>query len=642
MSTNITINANGSDAYKSTTNPLLDFYVRVSKNPDMEYDNFKCLFTEMYSGFERNPSSFIKLLNFQRNILGGNGIRMYLWLGLSIAKVNMSSDLYIELVIWLKQYSKDLYQLSRLANFSNERLELDIYAKNVYNQLLKLLTGDTLDLDLMSFKYLSHKGEHWISETVYIWKKVGEYLKQNSDFKQILQRTTSLPNHNNLGDDIRKLFNDNYKNTISPKLQRKLKVCVNSRLHLTDYLLAGKHFDGSLFNFSKLDEKSESLKIATEIGQCASIATSKLLQTISSLKNKPDILTDTQKLLISGSDNYFELLKLKKIVAKEVGVDLSKEVYNYYINNNNKDILLENQIKERIDRIREQVMPMFTNNFSLIDFVNSFICIMDRSGSMSGTPLESGLFQLLVMTILFRVKNIIYFDSNIEVKKVTEDDLDGSILKLVKKIYTSVQGSTELIKALDYLETIKASNKNVVIITDSDCDPYIYSNNPFHSALNCLINRYLPTNRYIILNVKETKMSFPYLNFHKNVSYINGICCLDFLIEALIISSRDSKPLTPELVLECCLNSNRFKFNNKIEQLFSKPDSINVKPLDEIFIKDLFTRWQTLLPKNKTTKSGDQKHISKILRDTDVNNDNNNNYSYNNSYSYSYSDSDSD
>jgi len=625
LGSNLTLNAKGATAFNSSGQPLIDFFVRASKQPVMTIEEFTMLFTEMHSAFSTNPKAFIKLLNFQRNIKGGNGIKMYLWLGLLLLKSSASSELYKNILGWIYQYSKDLHQLSRFTSSVNigGREELDLYASKVYEQLMKLLSGNTKDLDLMLFKYLSHARGHWSNETDHIWLRVNTLLLDSSDLvDQLLQSDQPLPNQNNLGVVLRSLLVKQVGQNmyITPRLKRKIKVAVNSRLHLTDYLLAGIHYDETYFNFSPDLVDTESTKIANEISQSAGIATKKLCQSIQKWKKatrdnqlvsvseqKPvSELTSTQKLLISGHDKYLELLKLKAVVAKEVGVDLNDLVYNYFTCGTDTTGL-ESQINERIDRIRKQVMPMFNDTFTLLDFVKSFRIIMDRSGSMDGAPLKSGLFHMLIMAKIFRVMQIVYFDSDIEVKYLTDDDLNGSVLNLVKKVYTRQQGCTNLEKAMDYLEKSGASNKNVIIITDSDCDPNHcgYQSSPFHTAFNDSKYKHLPTNRYIVMNVKDTKMSFPYLDFHQNVSYISGVSCLDFLIQALIRSSRDKEALTPQLVLDCCLDADRFKIPDHINDLLSLPDSIQLKPLENYNFDGLYKKWNELLPEKKEVEVTD-------------------------------------
>jgi hypothetical protein len=630
LGSNLALNAKGVTAFKSSGQSLLDFFVRSSKQPVMTIEEFTMLFTEIHSAFSTNPKAFIKLLNFQRNIKGGNGIKMYLWLGLLLLKNSASSELYKSILGWTYQYSKDLHQLSRFTSSVNigGQEELDLYASKVYEQLIKLLSGNTKDLDLMLFKYLSHAHGHWSNETDQIWLRVNTLLCSSAlEVDQLLKSDQPLPNQNNLGVVLRSLLvkQVGQKVYITPRLKRKIKVAVNSRLHLTDYLLAGIHYDETYFNFSPDLVDTESTKIANEISQSAAIATKKLCQSIQKWKKGTSTnsthmdqsvsvieqitvpeLTQIQKLLMSGHDKYLELLKLKAVVAKEVGVDLNDLVYNYFTCGTDTTGL-ESQINERIDRIRKQVMPMFTDTFTLLDFVKSFRIIMDRSGSMEGAPLKSGLFQMLIMAKIFRVKQIIYFDCDVEVKHLTDSDLNGPILNLVKKVYTRHQGSTNLEKAMDYLENSGASNKNVIIITDSDCDPnsFGYQSSPFHTAFDDSKYKHLPTNRYIVMNVKETKMSFPYLDFHQNVSYISGVSCLDFLIQALVRSSRDKEPLTPQLVLDCCLDADRFKIPDHINDLLSLPDSIQLKPLENYNLDDLFQKWNELIPKKKEVEITD-------------------------------------
>ena len=114
-----------------------------------------------------------------------------------------------------------------------------------------------------------------------------------------------------------------------------------------------------------------------------------------------------------------------------------------------------------------------------------------------------------------------------------------------------ITGSTVLQSAFDTLESNKKSNKQVVIITDGDCDPHGGTSNPFHNVTVPGKYQYLHTNNYIVVNVKQTKMNFPYLGMDPKVCYVTGNNpkTLNGLIKSLVMSVRDKVPITPEAVL---------------------------------------------------------------------------------------------
>jgi len=317
----------------------------------------------------------------------------------------------------------------------------------------------------------------------------------------------------------------------------------------------------------------------------------------------PMILSQRKKLLIAGYVQYKLNLSTGKTLAKEIGVDLTSLAYDYYRTGNDPSGL-ESQLIQRIKRLESDWLSKFDESFTLEQFKNSFVAILDRSVSMSGIPIQTGLLYLLIMVKIFRITEIIYFDSSTEVRKFTDHDIDGPILDLLKKVYTEAQNSTELSRAFYLLEAQCKSERMVMVITDSDCDPVPNSSstNAFHNAFNTSIYKYLPTNQYIIMNVKETAMKFPYLSFHKQVAYVSGTSTIVFLIDALIYCSKMHISLTPTIVLQRCLESSNFKLSDKItdglmdSMRFSKNEVSVPEEIDEIYQK-----WLHRLPKKKDT-----------------------------------------
>lgn len=614
------VNAKGADAFICTTEPLVDLFTRCSKNPYMSLEEFTTLLTELHAAMNSNPESFLKLLKFHRSIKAGNGIKQYYYLGMTILKVCSAGTLYREMLDWTYQYAKDLHQMSRLtAGLQNAPLgcaenhdqenEVTLYASKVHTQLKKLLKAEQEGSDPMIFKYLSHEGGHWDEETQQVWRVVDRLLLQDTELEVLL--TTASPLECEAGNEIRALLREQIgKGTfITRRVARKIKVAVDSTLHLTDYLLAGVHYSGQPFDCAEENQAAEVELVAKEISQSSGIATTNLLKTLAKKaperrsdegEEEVEVISPVRQLLRLGYTRYREMLASKEIVAKEVGQDLSAEVWRYF-REGIDETGLESKLTQRIERVRNKVMPMFTEEFTVQEFIDSFVIIVDRSGSMGGSPLQNACLHMLIMAKLFRVKEVLYFENSVAALPLTDADLDGPILELVRKVYTRDNGGTDLMVALRWLEQAKAGNKNVVIITDSDCDPSSFgtTESPFHAACDPSAFAYLPTNRYIVMNVKETTMSFPYLSFHPNVAYVSGVGCLEFLVQSMIRSRRDKQPLTANLVLECCFDAEENQIPDHIEALMAQPTFFAPQPITAFSIDDMYRRWMTLVPKQK-------------------------------------------
>jgi hypothetical protein len=362
--------------------------------------------------------------------------------------------------------------------------EVTLYASKVHTQLKKLLKAEQEGSDPMIFKYLSHEGGHWDVETQHVWRLVDRLLLQDTDLEALL--TAASPLDCEASNEIRSLLRDQIgKGTfVTHRVARKIKVAIDSNLHLTDYLLAGVHYSGQPFDCSEENQAAEVEVVAKEISQSSGIATTNLLKALAKeVRGKRsdggkegeevEAISPVRQLLHLGYKRYREMLASKEVVAKEVGQDLAAEVWRYF-REGIDETGLESKLTERIERVRSKVMPMFTEEFTIQEFIDSFVVIVDRSGSMGGSPLQNACLHMLIMSKLFRVKQVLYFENTVVALPLTDADLDGPILDLVKKVYTRDHGGTDLMVAFRWLEQAQAGDKNVVIITDSDCDPTMF------------------------------------------------------------------------------------------------------------------------------------------------------------------------
>jgi len=577
-----------------------------------------------------------------------------------LEKCCLDTDLYKEIIRFSYQYTKDLYRVG------NPGLEL--FAEKILEQLFILLSPaeseETTRFDPMLFKYLGYEDSHWKIEKKVIQDHLNRLVDERiTTFIQLVNSTEDLQKdvlQTRLVDAIRELFRgtNSRSQLFTNRRMRILKTIFNRENHLPEYLYAGKHYDGTLLD-DTIDSNGKFLqssidKIAKDMSQTSGMATVIMCKSFKKMQKtyrkpqkkrrmnedceeeqeeyeegeqeyeegeqeeeeedqeekqqEPQIdalkpLTVRQNLLLDGYIQYKQNIADKLVKIKEIGVDLATLAYEYY-ETGEDPTGLEEQLTSRIERLKEEWLPLFDSNFTIHKFRDSFRVIMDRSGSMQGTPLKTGLLYLLILSAIFRVKEIVYFDDKVEVRQLTDTDLDGSILDLLNKIYTREQGSTELIEAFKYLEQNRIGNMIAVIVTDGDCDPdpsKPKNISAFHEAFNSRRFKYLPTNQYVIMNVKEDTMRFPYMNYHARTCFITGTSTVVFLIEALIECSKNNTLITPVLILQKCLDSKNFKLPESITTGLRDIDCFDSSYLlaDDYELDLLYKTWIYHLPKKK-------------------------------------------
>lgn len=644
---NLTLNTNGAQAFTTTTDPVLDMFTLCSKDPYLTEDKYSELYALFCKVCDKNPEALLQLMTFHRSITKGNGIKHYYYLGMSILqKCCVDTELFKEMVRFSYQYTKDLYHLGTEG--------LDIYAEKIIEQLFSILSPEKQDIrfDPMLFKYLAYEDGHWKHHKKTIQTKLEDLIRIRIDEFICLVKSTEIYEKDALQKRVRSSLIDLFSevDTMNPvftnKRMRVMKTIFNKENHLPEYLLSGYHYDST-----PLDDRVENgwflqksvEHIAKDISQTSGLATSALCKTIHTIqkvkneflnkknteqipdtygnrhdagygstsrrkmKNEPvvdtlvpiEILPLRKQLLIAGYLKYKENLVKGTVVAKEVGVDLAQLAYNYFDTYDDSSGL-ESQLLARVDRLKEQWLPMFDETYTLEMFCSELRIIVDMSGSMRGIPLATGCLYLLLLARIFRIKEIVYFESNIKIIKLTDGDIDGPILNLLRKIYVREDGSTNLNAAFEYFEKNGLGNKKVVIITDSDCNPTVNgTESAFLNAFNPN-NLFLPTNQYIVMNVKEPLMNFPFLGFHEKVCYVSGTSTIVFLIEALLECTRRNIPLTPGLVLQCCLSSKNFKLPESIIDGMRDSSRFSLKSVgltptvDELY--ELYNSWVSSLP----------------------------------------------
>ena len=185
---------------------------------------------------------------------------------------------------------------------------------------------------------------------------------------------------------------------------------------------------------------------------------------------------------------------------------------------------------------------------------------------MYGKPLRTGLLYMLLLTKVLNLKRLFYFENDIHIVELNDSDYNNSMCNLIKKIYKNHCGCTRLQNVFNYIKKEKITDKNIIIITDGDCDPRGHNSNPFHTAPKEDQNI-----RYVVVNVNEEKMNFPYLNMDPNVCYVTGNNpkTLNGFIKALIFSIINKIILTPSLVLKYSLELEELKEDFNINKKYT-------------------------------------------------------------------------
>lgn len=240
---NITYNSKGADAFKSTTNPILDLFTETRKVFPETLEEFKLLVRKIENAKNFDSEMFVRLLKLHRLIEKGNGLKGIYYISMIILKEE-DPITYKQILDWSYQYPKDILRLARLSSMYGQgmstsgvtielandptpkdacasvskvrknkkkqlgkknikwtltemqnknlvvtesvqtvtlAIELDLYAKLLADVIKKILTGKMYDDDvnLTLFKYLSYETGHFALESALIWKRTQDILSDD-------------------------------------------------------------------------------------------------------------------------------------------------------------------------------------------------------------------------------------------------------------------------------------------------------------------------------------------------------------------------------------------------------------------------------------------------------------------------------
>jgi hypothetical protein len=651
MNNTLIHNNNGAIAYQSTNNYLLDLFTWSSKKFPIAYDEFVKLVMIINNAMKQDPITFLRLIKFHRLVKNGNGIKIIYYLSMVLLKYNSEKD-YEYVLKWSYQYPKDLLVLHRLTNMfkplvntsnlnsyipieivsskklsgtrarklqafvncnvkagfvnvvnSNSvlnsvsvpvQIEIFIYAKLICDMLKDMFEGNnTNNINPMLLKYLSYGDGHWSTETKLIFDLVEYYFFTEVKYRSAVNSDIIL--NNKLASDLRDLIKPRLDEPIifTNKVKRLIKKLFNETINLLDNLYKGVHSDKSLF-FSHNNEQKEIKMICDSIKKTPTLSYERFEKTLR--KYDLENMNKNQKLLYDGYQKYLVEIKNGKTTIKTHGSSITDAVWDFFTSNKTEDISIEAKLIEMAKDLKNNLEKVIVGQMNLEEIGSKIILLLDISGSMNGTPINTGLLYFTLMAHTFKIKNLYYFETDFNTVSLTDSDLNGTMCNLVRKIYKFTQGSTNLECAFKAFEQLKLTDKNIMIITDGDCDPGFNESNPFKTAtVKSPKNIYLYRNNFIIVNVKESKLNFPYLNLDPNVCYISGNNpkTINGFIKALLVSIQNNKNITPDMVL---------KYSLELEELYINKDILELK-YDYIMLNDELECLYNVINKNLPKKN---------------------------------------
>ena len=500
------LNEKGAVAYRSTFLSLIDLFGLNLKNGidirNMSYTEFKDILDTCHKAYLSDPNQYLSLVGYRRSIDHIGQKMMYYIMMYIVRRYENGYERYKNILNWSHNCKKDLLRMARIYNMAfhplrheNEQPELSLYTDTIFNFIKNNSNSDISDISDIAFKYIG----------------TGHFDKENCLIKQFLN--DRLTQHNL----------PTYTNSSLRKFYSKQK----SKLHLGDSLLRGEKEDGS-----PIDEEYT----VNYLKKMSAMAFKKMMETISNFENFEN---GYKKVLYQAYRTLREQISENKFSVKSTGINPILDCYEYYLSmtpgyeNTVKcdSVMLESMLNKKLSLLRTRMKDNINAVKNKIDIV------IDISVSMYGEPIKTAYYIALMLHKLYDINNVITFSDDakrVEITSSGQDDWKGPI----KSLYGMTQGSTRLHHIFPLLEN---NDNTTIIITDGDCDP-VYGENPFQQALSNF-----PTRKFIVWNVKQKKLCFPYSSMDDRVGYITGN--ETGLIEAVF----KNFPTTPIGLLYACL-----------------------------------------------------------------------------------------
>ena len=298
---------------------------------------------------------------------------------------------------------------------------------------------------------------------------------------------------------------------------RKLYSSYKSKLHLADGLLQGVKEDGEIIVAGHEDQ------IVNELKKMSSKAFDQMVKTISAFSSEQGY----KKVLYQACCILKEQVNNKTFSVKATGMNPIKDCY-YYFKSDAYNPVLESMLTTKFNELRTR----------LGGYLSSIDLVIDNSGSMDGEPTQTAFYIGLMLHRLYHLESAVIFNSTAKRRYIS----GMTWYDTIKSLYQGVQGSTHLESVFSHLEN---NSNTTIIITDGDCDPLTGGLSPFQVGLERF-----PCRKFIVWNVKQKKLHFPYCVADQRVAYLSGN--EPGLIEA-VCKTLQKGTLSPETVLSTCL-----------------------------------------------------------------------------------------
>lgn len=601
---NLTVNNKGATAFKSTNNPVLDLFTYQNVNIPTEKDGFKQLFDMIESSFVSNPELTLKLMKYKRLIKKGEGMRMLTYIMMLLVK-NQDKHMYQELLGWYRESNKDLLRLARMAKYfnSDDSEELGMFVDNLMNSLTSVLNGDK-NIDLLPFKYLPSNSSHFDRERTVIRNLLNDKLMTKY---KLMDLVSLLSTTSERGKRVIEFFVNTYQSHqrfVTNKTLRQLKSYFDGIQYLGTPLLKGYHFDGTPFG-AAANPETEYKMIADYLSKLSTQALERVKKTIRKYKQvEGKTLTSRESYLVAGLEQYQKLISEKPEKVKTNGLVLTEQLWEVANDSSKFTPSLEAQVVKQAEELREYLSTSFDASYTFEQFVSELQLVIDRSGSMEGKPYQTALYHALLLWEAFGLREVIFFETDTEVISLPKN---MSVCDKIKYLYRCTQGSTQLNKALEFVQenyNITKQRKFVLVLTDGDCD-YCFSNNgsnnPFHKYYETL-----PEHRFCVFNLKAEKLCFPYLMDDTRTSYLGGnnMKVLIGVTKALVTAIKNNTNFTPNDVLMSALDLEELDFDfSKYNFNYYVAPVISQHRMEKLFkvVKHNLPKVKVSTPTDKTT-----------------------------------------
>jgi len=500
----LVLNEKGAVAFQSTFSPLVDLFgLNAPKWGSLSLTEFTSMVEICQRAYAADPDQYLRLVKYRRSI-NHLGQKMMYYVMITVLRLSNPTE-YKAILEWTHACKKDLFRLARIyrmAGMSGMAGIYDIY--NIYDTHLDLT--DLYQQYLADRSKLSRDTREWLLTPnahivpVEIEKIVNEviaHIGNNGNDTNLLFKYIGTDHFSVENMMVRRLFNMKRKEAGLPAFSnsqfRLLFSREKQKLHLFDTFLQGFKEDGMTPIGDTSDDREY---IVRYLKKMSTIAFQNAKQTISSF-SESDI--PYKRILYRAYCDIEEEVRHKTFTVKATGINPVEKCYEYWLTNE-KDVILEGTLDTKLKLLREK----------LGDGAPALDIVIDNSGSMSGTPIQTAFYITMMLHRLFGCMSAMVFNSNAK-----RFNISGESWKdVIRSIYRPTTGSTNLETIFPYLEN---NSNTTLILSDGDCDPTSDGANPFQEALTRFPNR-----TFIVWNLKESKLHFPYCINDQRVGYLSG------------------------------------------------------------------------------------------------------------------------